>query len=140
MYKVQMMLTGKMNPPNDNPRNVKRFSTAVTACVFALTLGAVMVLSTPSVDAAGQVIGGYTAGNQALGDGSVVVSGGKDKAVNLAEGENSVVLGGTKNMAEGPYTAIVGGFQNIVHEEIQNGAILGGTKNQIEAVGTLVGN
>lgn len=46
-----------------------------------------MVLSTPSVNAAGQVIGGYTTGNQAIGDGSVVVSGGKDKAPNLAEGK-----------------------------------------------------
>jgi len=140
MSKVQMMLTGKINSHKCNPKNVKRLSTAVTACVFALTLGTVMVLSTSSANAAGQVIGGYTTGNQALGDGSVVVSGGKDKAPNLAEGENSAVLGGTKNMAEGPYAAIVGGFQNIVHEEIQNGAILGGTKNQIEAVGTLVGN
>ena len=140
MNKVQMMLTGKINSHKCNPKNVKRLSTAVTACVFALTLGTVMVLSTSSANAAGQVIGGYTTGNQALGDGSVVVSGGKDKAPNLAEGENSAVLGGTKNMAEGPYAAIVGGFQNIVHEEIQNGAILGGTKNQIEAVGTLVGN
>ena len=140
MNKVQMMLTGKINSHKCNPKNVKSLSTAVTACAFALTLGSVMVLSTPSANAVGQVIGGYTTGNQALGDGSVVVSGGKDKAPNLAEGENSAVLGGTKNMAEGPYTAIVGGFQNIVHEEIQNGTILGGTKNQIEAVGTLVGN
>ena len=140
MNKVQKMLIRKMNSHKCNPKNVKSLSTAVTACAFALTLGSVMVLSTPSANAAGQVIGGYTAGNQALGDGSVVVSGGKDKAPNLAEGENSAVLGGTKNMAEGPYTAIVGGFQNIVHEEIQNGTILGGTKNQIEAVGTLVGN
>ena len=98
-----------------------------------------MVLSTPSANAAGQVIGGYTAGNQALGDGSVVVSGGKDKAPNLAEGEIVQSLGEQKIWTEGPYTAIVGGFQNIVHEEIQNGTILGGTKNQIEAVGTLVG-
>jgi len=140
MNKVQMMLTGKINSHKCNPKNVKSLSTAVTACAFALTLGSVMVLSTPSANAAGQVIGGYTAGNQALGDGSVVVSGGKDKAPNLAEGENSAVLGGTKNMTEGPYTAIVGGFQNIVHEEIKNGVILGGTKNQIEAVGTLVGD
>jgi len=140
MNKVQMMLTGKINSHKCNPKNVKSLSTAVTACAFALTLGSVMVLSTSSANAAGQVIGGYTTGNQALGDGSVVVSGGKDKAPNLAEGENSAVLGGTKNMTEGPYTAIVGGFQNIVHEEIKNGVILGGTKNQIEAVGTLVGN
>lgn len=129
MNNVQMVLTDKKSSQNCNSKNVKRLSTAVTACVFALTLGSVIVLSTPSVDAAGQVIGGYTTGNQALGDGSVVVSGGKDKAPNLAEGENSAVLGGTKNMTEGPYTAIVGGFQNIVHEEIKNGAILGGTKN-----------
>ena len=135
-----MMLTGKINSHKCNPKNVKSLSTAVTACAFALTLGSVMVLSTPSANAAGQVIGGYTIGNQAIGDGSVVVSGGKDKAPNLAEGENSVVLGGTKNAAEGSYTSIVGGFQNTVHEEIKNGAILGGTKNQIEAVGTLVGN
>ena len=135
MHKVQMMLTGKINSHKCNPKNVKSLSTAVTACVFALTLGTVMVLSTSSANAAGQVIGGYTTGNQALGDGSVVVSGGKDKAPNLAEGENSAVLGGIKNMTEGPYTAIVGGFQNIVHEEIKNGVILGGTKNQIEAVG-----
>ena len=135
-----MMLIRKMNSPNYNPKTVKCFSTSATACVFALTFGVGVMLNILTVGAAGQVIGGYTAGNQALGDGSVVVSGGKDKAPNFAEGENSAVLGGTKNMAEGPYTAIVGGFQNIVHEEIKNGAILGGTKNQIEAVGTLVGN
>lgn len=140
MNKVQMMLIRKMNSPNYNPKNVKCFSTTATACVFALTFGVGVMLNILTVGAAGQVIGGYTAGNQALGDGSVVVSGGKDKAPNLAEGENSTVLGGTKNMTEGPYTAIVGGFQNIVHEEIKNGAILGGTKNQIEAVGNLVGN
>ena len=140
MNKVQIMLTGKMNSHKCNPKNLKSLSTAVTACAFALTLGSVIVLITPSANAAGQVIGGYTTGNQAIGDGSVVVSGGKDKAPNLAEGENSVVLGGTKNAAEGSYTSIVGGFQNTVHEEIKNGAILGGTKNQIEAVGTLVGN
>ena len=132
MNKVQMILTSKMNSHKCNHKNVKSLSTAVTACVFALTLGSVMVLSTPSVNAAGQVIGGYTTGNQAIGDGSVVVSGGKDKAPNLAEGENSVVLGGTKNAAEGSYTSIVGGFQNTVHEEIKNGAILGGTKNQLK--------
>ena len=140
MNKVQKMLILKMNSPKYNLKNVKCFSTTATACVFALTFGVGVMLNTLTVGAAGQVIGGYTTGNQALGDGSVVVSGGKDKAPNLAEGENSAVLGGTKNMAEGPYTAIVGGFQNIVHEEIQNGTILGGTKNQIEAVGTLVGN
>lgn len=132
MNKVQKMLIRKMNSHKCNPKNVKSLSTAVTACAFALTLGSVMVLSTPSANAAGQVIGGYTAGNQALGDGSVVVSGGKDKAPNLAEGENSAVLGGTKNMAEGPYTAIVGGFQNIVHEEIQNGTILGVRKIKLK--------
>lgn len=127
-----MMLTGKINSHKCNPKNVKRLSTAVTACAFALTLGTVMVLSTSSANAAGQVIGGYTTGNQALGDGSVVVSGGKDKEPNLAEGENSVVLGGTKNAAEGSYTSIVGGFQNTVHEEIKNGAILGGTKIKLK--------
>ena len=105
-----MMLIRKMNSSNYNPKNVKCFSTTATACVFALTFGVGVMLNTLTVGAAGQVIGGYTAGNQALGDGSVVVSGGKDKAPNLAEGENSAVLGGTKNMAEGPYTAIVGGF------------------------------
>ena len=59
MNKVQMMLTDKMNSYKCNPKNVKRLSTAVTACAFALTLGSIMVLSTPSVNAAGQVIGGY---------------------------------------------------------------------------------
>ena len=96
MSKVQMMLTGKINSHKCNPKNVKHLSTAVTACVFALTLGTVMVLSTPSANAAGQVIGGYTTGNQALGDGSVVVSGGKDKAPNLAEGEIVLSLVGRK--------------------------------------------
>ena len=68
MNKVQMMLTGKINSHKCNPKNVKSLSTAVTACAFALTLGSVIVLSTPSANAAGQVIGGYTTGNQALGD------------------------------------------------------------------------
>lgn len=96
MNKVQMMLTGKINSPNYNPKNVKCFSTTATACVFALTFGVGVMLNILTVGAAGQVIGGYTAGNQALGDGSVVVSGGKDKAPNLAEGENSAVLGEQK--------------------------------------------
>lgn len=121
MNKVQMMLTGKINFHKCNPKNVKSLSTAVTACAFALTLGSVMVLSTPSANAVGQVIGGYTTGNQALGDGSVVVSGGKDKVPNLAEGENSAVLGGTKNMAEGPYTAIVGAFKILFMKKLKMG-------------------
>ena len=96
MNKVQKMLTGKMNSQNYNPKNVKCFSTTATACVIALTFGVGVMLNILTVGAAGQVIGGYTAGNQALGDGSVVVSGGKDKAPNLAEGENSAVLGEQK--------------------------------------------
>lgn len=135
-----MFTMNKLNSQQQNGKKVKRVSASLTACVFALTLGSVAVLTAPTVEAAGQVIGGYTAGNQALGDGSVVVSGGKDNEPNVAEGENSAVLAGTMNAAEGSYTAIVGGFKNIVHEEIKSGAILGGTKNQIETVGSLVGN
>jgi hep/hag repeat protein len=135
-----MLVTNKMNSKRQQIKNVNRFGASVTVCVFALTVGAAILLSVPTVEAAGQVIGGYTFGNQAVDDGSVVVGGGKDKEPNFAEGENSVVVGGTKNAAEGAYTTIVGGLQNIVHEEIKNGAILGGKKNQIEAVGTLVGN
>ena len=110
MKKVQMMLIRKMNSQNYNLKNVKCFSTTATSCVFALTFGVGVMLNTLTVGVTGQVIGGYTAGNQALGDGSVVVSGGKAQAPNFAEGENSAVLGGTKNIAGGPYTAIVGGF------------------------------
>ena len=135
-----MFTMNKLNSQQQNGKKVRCVSASLTACVFALTLGSVAVLTAPTVEAAGQVIGGYAAGNQALGDGSVVLSGGKDKEPNVAEGENSAVLSGTMNAAEGSYTAIVGGFKNIVHEEIKSGAILGGTKNQIEAVGTLVGN
>lgn len=135
-----MFTMNKLNSQQQNGKKVRRISASLTACVFALTLGSVAVLTAQTVEAAGQVIGGYAAGNQALGDGSVVVSGGKDKELNVAEGENSAVLAGTMNAAEGSYTAIVGGFKNIVHEEIKSGAILGGTKNQIEAVGSLVGN
>lgn len=135
-----MLVTDKMNSKRQQIKKVNRFGASVTVCVFALTVGAAILLSVPTVEAAGQVIGGYTFGNQAVDDGSVVVGGGKDKEPNFAEGENSVVVGGTKNAAEGAYTTIVGGLQNIVHEEIKNGAILGGKKNQIEAVGTLVGN
>ena len=135
-----MFTMNKLNSQQQNGKKVRCVSASLTACVFALTLGSVAVLTAQTVEAAGQVIGGYAAGNQALGDGSVVVSGGKDKEPNVAEGKNSAVLAGTMNAAEGSYTAIVGGFKNIVHEEIKSGAILGGTKNQIEAVGTLVGN
>lgn len=102
MNKVQMMLIRKMNSPNYNPKNVKCFSTTATACVFALTFGVGVMLNILTVGAAGQVIGGYTAGNQALGDGSVVVSGGKDKAPNLAEGENSISPWGNKKYDRRP--------------------------------------
>ena len=118
---------------------VTRLSASLTVCVFALTVGSVAFLATPSVDAAGQVLGGFTTGNKADGEGSVVVSGGKDKEPNLAEGVNSVVVGGTKNAAEGPHTVVVGGFKNTVHEEINYGTILGGTRNMIETVGKLDG-
>ena len=62
MNKVQMMLTGKINSHKCNPKNVKSLSTAVTACVFALTFGVGVMLNILTVGAAGQVIGGYTAG------------------------------------------------------------------------------
>lgn len=113
---------------------VRRFSSTVAACVLALTVGTVVLLTPATVDAAGQVIGGLNPGNEATGDGSVVVSGGDTGAVNKAEGKHSAVLGGTTNAAEGDFTTIVGGFKNTVHEEIHNGSILGGHKNQIEAV------
>lgn len=119
---------------------VRRFSSAVAACVLALTVGTVALVTPVTVDAAGQVLGGLTTENTAPGDGSVVVGGGKAGEPNVAEGENSVVVGGSKNTAEGPHTTIVGGYKNIVHEEINNGSILGGHKNQIEAHGGLVGN
>lgn len=118
---------------------VTGLSASLTACVFALTVGSVAFLATPSVDASGQVLGGFTTGNKADGEGSVVVGGGKDKEPNLAEGVNSVVVGGTKNAAEGPHTVVVGGFKNTVHEEINYGTILGGTRNMIETVGKLDG-
>lgn len=118
---------------------VTGLSASLTACVFALTVGSVAFLATPSVDAAGQVLGGFTTGNKADGEGSVVIGGGKDKEPNLAEGVNSVVVGGTKNAAEGPHTVVVGGFKNTVHEEINYGTILGGTRNMIETVGKLNG-
>lgn len=118
---------------------VTGLSASLTACVFALTVGSVAFLTTPSVDAAGQVLGGFTTGNKADGEGSVVVGGGADKDPNVAEGVNSVVVGGTKNAAEGPHTVVVGGFKNTVHEEINYGTILGGTRNMIETVGKLNG-
>ena len=113
---------------------VRRFSSAVAACVLALTVGTVALMTPATVNAAGQVLGGLNPGNEATGDGSVIVSGGDTGAVNKAEGKNSAVLGGTNNAAEGDFTTVVGGFKNTVHEEIHNGSILGGHKNQIEAV------
>lgn len=62
MNKVQKMLIRKMNSPNYYSKNVKCFSITTTACVFALTFGVGVMLNTLTVEAAGQVIGGYTAG------------------------------------------------------------------------------
>lgn len=118
-------------------KNMKK-SISNLICVSALTIG--MLSVSLSAAAAGQLIGGFNPGNEATGEGSVIVGGGAKKAQNKAEGENSTILGGTKNAAEGPYTAIVGGLHNTVHEEIHNGSILGGKDNQIEAVGNLIGN
>ena len=82
-----MFTMNKLNSQQQNGKKVRCVSASLTACVFALTLGSVAVLTAQTVEAAGQVIGGYAAGNQALGDGSVVVSGGKDKEPNVAEGK-----------------------------------------------------
>ena len=82
--------------------------------MLALTVGTVALMTPATVNAAGQVLGGLNPGNEATGDGSVIVSGGDTGAVNKAEGKNSAVLGGTNNAAEGDFTTVVGGFKNTV--------------------------
>lgn len=118
-------------------KSMKKSIPAV-ACVMALTMG--ILSASLSVEAAGQLVGGFNPGNEATGEGSVIVGGGDTGVPNKAEGRNSTILGGTKNAAEGSYTTVVGGLHNTVHEEIHNGSILGGKDNQIEAVGKLIGN
>ena len=118
-------------------KSMKKSIPAV-ACVMALTMG--ILSASLSVEAAGQLVGGFNPGNEATGEGSVIGGGGDTGVPNKAEGRNSTILGGTKNAAEGSYTTVVGGLHNTVHEEIHNGSILGGKDNQIEAVGKLIGN
>lgn len=130
--KVVEITTAESNSQKNG--RVRCFSSAVAACVLALTVGTIALMTPATVGAAGQVLGGLNPGNEATGDGSVIVSGGDTGEVNKAEGKNSAVLGGTNNAAEGDFTTVVGGFKNTVHEEIHNGSILGGHKNQIEAV------
>lgn len=44
-----------MNSKKQNSYDVKRFSSAITACVFTLTVGSVGLLNVPTVEVAGQL-------------------------------------------------------------------------------------
>ena len=75
-------------------KNMKK-SIPTVACVMALTMS--ILSASLSVEAAGQLVGGFNPGNEATGEGSVIVGGGDTGVPNKTEGKNSTILGGTRN-------------------------------------------